>query len=604
MERHADLPATASDEPTDVADRLIRLGQAHEDIGEYDSALIFYRNAIAVAPGHAIAHMNAGNALGKLGRWDEGLEQQRMAVDFAPDHAPARFNLGAFMFNRGALEGASEELLEASRLSPGMIEAPILLADIYELLARFNDAEAEFRRAFAINPEHAGAMVNFGWFCVRRGRMEEAAKWLRRARTANPELTGAEGQMLFAMNFCPELSPNEIAREHMLAGVRLSRTSGERFVSWTNTAEPDRRLRVGYVSGDFGPHPVGFLIRPIFEHHDRSRFEVYAYSNSSQSNSIESVLRTNVDQWRTIADLEDAVVVNQIRKDEVDLLVDLSGHTTRGRLEIFARHPAPVQVTWLGYLNTTGLPAMDYRIVDWYTDPDATTESLHTEHLTRMPHSQWCYPVWENVDPVAIPHPDHDRVVFGSFNQYAKIGDASLSLWSRILTEVPLAELVVMDVRTRYDRQFLFKRMAAHGIDTTRVATQARVPLLAYYGAIGNVDIALDTTPYNGATTALDTLWMGVPVVAMQGDRGISRGTYSILRTLGANDLIARSADEYVSLNIRLALDTTWRTRLRASLRTRLASSPLMDGEGFTRALEEKYREMWRAWSDSRSPRA
>jgi predicted O-linked N-acetylglucosamine transferase (SPINDLY family) len=336
------------------------------------------------------------------------------------------------------------------------------------------------------------------------------------------------------------------------------------------------------------------------QHHDRSEFEVFGYSNSSQVNAVEPTLRACADHWRTIADLDDSRVIDQIRRDRIDVLVDLSGHTNRGRLAVFARHPAPVQVTWLGYLNTTGVPAMDYRITDAHTDPEGLTEHLHTETLVRMPYSQWCYFAWQDIERVAKPHTQRPgAMVFGSFNQYAKITDRCLALWSRILARVPHAELLVFDVRQEKTKDAFLARIKALGLDPARVTLRGREPVRDYFAALGNVDVALDTLPYNGATTTFDALWMGVPVVGLRGDRGIARGTYSILRTLHADDLIAHSDDEYVAINARLATDPGWRMRLREELRSRLAASPLMDVRGFTRALEDAYRAMWRAWCAS-----
>ena len=578
------------------ADRRIDQGQALEDQRDFAGALACYEQAIALAPAHARGHMNAGNALANLGRWDEALEAQRNAVRYAPTHAPARFNLGAFLFNRGQLAAASAELLTASTLDRGMKEAPLLLAEIHELEERFGDAEREYKRALAIAPDHAGTLLNLGWFCVRQGRMKEAFEFLERASRLDPTLP-IDGQILFAMNFQPELTPQYVAEEHRRRAKLISESAGVRLGDWANTPEPSRRLRVGYVSGDFGPHPVAFFMRPILEHHDRSQFEILAYSNSPQPNSIEPSLQVHTDHWRVISNLTDAEVVDRIREDRVDVLVDLSGHTSRGRLAVFARHPAPVQVTWLGYLNTTGLAAMDYRITDGHTDPEGTTEHLHSERLVRMPHSQWCYFAWEEIEVVTEPHPERPKaIVFGSFNQYAKITDQSLALWSRVLTQVPHAELVVFDVRHAKSGELLVERMQRAGIDPARVTLRGREPVRDYFRALGNVDIALDTFPYNGATTTFDALWMGVPVVALRGDRGIARGTFSILRTLGAEDLIAESADEYVSINTRLASDPGWRNELRRTLRGRLAASPLMDAPAFTRALENAYRRMWEAW--------
>jgi protein O-GlcNAc transferase len=243
---------------------------------------------------------------------------------------------------------------------------------------------------------------------------------------------------------------------------------------------------------------------------------------------------------------------------------------------------------------------MDYRITDPHTDPVGLTEHLHTERLVRMPHSQWCYFAWQEIELVATPHADRpDPVVFGSFNQSAKITDSCLALWSRVLARLPDSELIVFDVRRTGSANSLLARLKALGIDPARVRLRGREPVRDYFAAIGNVDIALDTYPYNGGTTSLDALWMGVPVVGLKGDRGIARGTYSILQSLGADELIARSADEYVVVNERLARDTRWRRHLRESLRSRLSRSPLMDARGFTAALEDRYRAMWQAWCAS-----
>jgi predicted O-linked N-acetylglucosamine transferase (SPINDLY family) len=237
---------------------------------------------------------------------------------------------------------------------------------------------------------------------------------------------------------------------------------------------------------------------------------------------------------------------------------------------------------------------MDYRICDAHTDPPGETEHLHTERLIRMPYSQWCYLPWVEVPSVEIPHPDRpDAFVFGSFNQYSKISDACLELWSRVLAAVSYASLMILDVRDKEVRKVLLRRLERYRIDPARVSLRGREAVPSYFQAIGNVDIALDTIPYNGGTTTLDTLWMGVPVVALRGDRGIARSSYSILQSLGAQELIASDAEEYVDINSRLAASRQWRHRLRASLRDRLRASPLMDAPRFVSDLEAAYRAAW-----------
>ena len=584
------------------AERLIAAGNALEDDGEFAAALDRYRAAATIAPAFPRAHMNVGNALRRLERWDEAIAAQRRAVECDPQYARARCNLGLLLAERGESKAAEEELLQALRLDPAMSAARVALADVYERADRLDDAEAQFRAALASDPGHAGVLLNFGMFCLRQGQIDDALEALREAKRIDPDIRGVDSQMLFAMNFRFDLTPQEVAEAHRRVGRALTQAAAPRFDRWANPLDADRRLKIGYVSGDFGPHPVALFLRPILQQHDRARCEVYCYSNAPDFGSIARTLRERADHWRDIALLSDERVADQVRNDGIDILVDLSGHTGRDRLSVFARHPAPVQVTWLGYLNTTGLPAMDYRITDANTDPVGETEALHTEQLARMPHCQWCYFAWHEIDRIAIPHPERpDALVFGSFNQYVKITDRSLALWSAILAQVPEAELAVLDVRRERNRIALLDRMRRQGIDERRVALYGRVPIRSYFAAMGNVDIALDTFPYNGATTTLDTLWMGVPLVAWRGERGISRGSYSILRALGLDELIASSEDQYVELNVKLARDPEWRQRLRESLRERLSASPLMDAAGFTRALEERYREMWQAWCSKQS---
>jgi protein O-GlcNAc transferase len=546
--------------------------------------------------------MNLGNALRRLERWDEAISAQRAAVACSAEYAPARFNLAALLAARGSRTAAETELLEALNKQPTMTEALLLLADIYEADDRLDGAELQFKRAIEIAPHHAGILLNYGLFCFRQGRLEESHEWFKRALAADGNLHAVQSFLLMWSNYKDGLTADAIAAEHIRFGAVLTRAAGQPFTSWRNTTDPDRALRVGYVSGDFMPHPVALFLRPILERHDLHNFKVFCYSNYGPENAIAESLRQRARHWREIADLADQQVADLIRADEIDVLIDLSGHTDRHRLAVFARHPAPVQATWLGYLNTTGLPAMDYRICDAYTDPPGETERLYVEQLVRMPHSQWCYAPIQAIELVPKPHvATPDDVIFGSFNQSIKITDATLALWAAIVTGVPQSKLVIFDVRQTAAREALRRRLILHGIDPAKVTMRGREPLADYFAAIGNTDIALDTTPYNGATTTLDTLWMGIPLVALRGERAISRGSYSILQTLGAGDLIATTPQDYIEMNIKLAGDWKRRQAFRESLRPRLAASRLMDVDYFTQALEQRYREMWRAWCSGQS---
>ena len=295
-------------------------------------------------------------------------------------------------------------------------------------------------------------------------------------------------------------------------------------------------------------HPVALFLRPVLAQYDRAAYDVFCYSNTREPTDIANEMARSVTAWRDIARLDDADAADLIRKDEIDILVDLSGHSERHRLAVFAKHPAPVQVTWMGYLDTTGLTAMDYRLCDCHTDPEGATECLHTERLVRLPDSQWCYLPWSEVAPNArLPTGVAGDVVFGSFNQFQKISKTCLDLWARILARVPDARLVVMDVRDERSREWLLARLAQRGVESDRVTLRGRESIEDYYSAIANVDIALDTFPY-GATTTFDVLWTGTPIVALHGGRGLARSCWSILSSLGMPELAAHSPDAYVEL--------------------------------------------------------
>jgi predicted O-linked N-acetylglucosamine transferase (SPINDLY family) len=541
--------------------------------------------------------MNVGNALRHMGLLDDATGTMRIAVAINPGSAPARFNLGSLLASQGKHSEAIDELAEALRLQPTMIEALLVLADVFERENRLDDAESCFHRALDHHPNHPATLVNYGMYCSRARKFDLALSLFARVKSIEPHFRGLESAMLFSLNFRTDVDVLTIASVHRRVGAQIQREVKPPYMHSRVDLRSDRRLRIGYVSGDFTMHPVAVFLRPILEHHDRTRFHVFCYSNYPGVDPVASFLRERCDEWRSVAELGDDDVCELIQRDRIDILVDLSGHTARNRLTVFARRPAPVQVTWLGYLNTTGLSTVDYRICDWHTDP-VEYAHLNSEKLVRMPASQWCYMPWHETEPITNPHAERpNAIVFGSFNQVRKISDECLMAWAHILARVPAAELLVLDVTLPDTRREFSSRTQRAGIDQKRIVVKDRQSIAGYFNTIGNVDIALDTFPYGGATTTLDTLWMGTPIVCLRGNRTASRGGYSLLMSLGADELIAADEQQYVDLNVRLATDRPWRLRLRKSLRTRLKDSPLMDASGFTEALESRYMEMWRAFS-------
>lgn len=578
-------------------DQLLAQGNELEIKGNYASALEFYESATRAAPAYPKAHMNVGNALQGLHRFDEAAESYREAIRVASDYAPVRFNLGSLLASRGENEAAEAELREALRIDPQMAEAAVVMSVVMEATGRFLEAESVLREALDLRPDFALAALNLGQLLLRQGRFDDAVPFIERSVVIAPD---ALSWTLSSINNRTDLDASQIYRRHLSIGDAIRRVSGPSFTTWSNRPDPNKRLKVGYVSGDFRLHPVGLFLKPVLTHHDRMAFDIQCFSNTVEIDSATQILRQSVANWTPISHLSNDQVAELFRKESIDILVDLSGHTNLNRIRAFARHPAPVQVTWLGYLNTTGLSAMDYRICDAYTDPPSVSDHLHTEKLFRMPDSQWCYEPWFAPAQDTRAARQADRIIFGSVNSSSKITGESIEIWCRILRAAPSAELVILDVPEK-DRQPLLDRFTGHDIDVSRITVRERLSLEEYYRTIGNIDIALDTFPYNGATTTLDTLWMGAPVVAFPGERGISRGSYSILSSVPLPELIARTSEEYVEINLRLARDPAWRNALRASLRQRLAASSLMDAGRFVADLEAGYRQMWRRWCESQA---
>jgi predicted O-linked N-acetylglucosamine transferase (SPINDLY family) len=619
------------DDATSIAqaERLLAEGNALEDRGDFVAALAKYEAARAACPEHVRVPLNVANALRGLGRVDDAVRTLNDALAARPDNAAAQFNLGSLYLAQSRSAEAESAFRAALTVDPAMAEAAVALAGVLESRGRVDDAEAALKRAIDAKPQYAGARFNLALLCERQERCDEAETLLQSidSRALPPgRVAGALGELylkmgrhaqagdalldamreeddkpdagsgyLFSVNFRNDVSPEHVFREHVRIGALIERHAGAPFTSWNVAWIAERRLKVGYVSADFVNHPVGRFLVPVLAQHDRSGFDVHCFSAHPSSDDITRQLRRYATHWHEIGRESDASVAERIRALGIDILVDLSGHTTRHRLGVFARRPAPVQAAWLGYLNTTGLSTIDFRIVDRHTDPEGETERFNTEQLVRLPHSQWCYLPFDALSRERPSAQDTSgAVVFGSFNQRVKVTDATLDLWSRILRELPEARLLVMDVADGWARSDLLSRLTARGIVEQRVQLLPRENPAAYFARLATVDIALDAFPYNGATTTFDTLWMGTPMVALRGDRGIARGGYSILSELGVDALVARNDDDYVRANVRLAQDASLRASLHGTLRDRLRASPLLDTLRFTRDLEAAYRGMWR----------
>jgi predicted O-linked N-acetylglucosamine transferase (SPINDLY family) len=370
-----------------------------------------------------------------------------------------------------------------------------------------------------------------------------------------------------------------------------------------NDPDPNRMLRIGYVASNLGNHPVGRLLVPIFANRDRQKYEVYCYCDVRQPDAVGEALYRNADVWRITRGMSDQALAAIVRADRVDILVDLNMHTLGNRMLVFARKPAPVQLSYLAYPGTSGLAAMDYRITDPYLDEEGPRDGLYVEKSLRLAHCFWCYPAPPEAAPIGpLPALARGHVQFGSMNSFAKVTPGVLALWCELLGRVPGSTLLLY-CPSEAARLRVTERFERAGIAPSSVRFVGRVPLAEYYARFGDIDIALDPFPYAGGTTTCDTLWMGVPAVTLVGETGVSRAGLSILSNVGLAELIARTPEQYVQIATELAGDLPRLDRLRQSLRDRMRSSKLMDAPSLVSSLECAYRKMWTGYLDERSPK-
>ena len=365
----------------------------------------------------------------------------------------------------------------------------------------------------------------------------------------------------------------------------------------TNDRNPDRRLRIGYVSPDLREHVVGQNLLPLLAKHDHQRVEVFAYAKVPAPDAMTERLRSHTDAWRSLVGLSDAQAADLIRQDRIDILVDLALHTANNCLLVFARKPAPVQVTYLAYAGSSGLTTMDYRLSDPYLDPPGGDESVYSEQTLRLPETYWCYQPVVDLPPQPPPALEKGFITFGCLNNFCKVNEPLLSLWAEILRGVPHSRLL-LHAYEGSPRQHVLEHLQREGIDPHRVSFAGKLPVAVYFQQYHSIDIALDTFPYGGGTTTCDTLWMGVPVVSLAGKTAVGRAGLSILSNVGLPELVANTPEEYVHLAIRLANDLPRLKDLRSTLRQRMQASPLMDAPRFARNVEAAYRQMWRNWCE------
>ncbi len=580
------------------------LGAAYLELEVFDQAERCCRKAVELDGHHAKALANLGAVLQRRGAYGEAIQRYRDAVEADPELAQAWFNLGTLLLNQGRPAEAVEPLQTAVALISGRAEWHTALGSAYDRSGRPLDAIASFETALQLDPALAMAHEGLAICRVNIGEVESAIPSFRRALELNPGGHTAYSNMLFALSYRLGEDPEVVFQEHVTWGRRYG--AGLERKRHANEADPDRVLRIGYLSPDFRSHAVAHFVKPVLAQHDRARLHVVCYSDVEMEDRMTGELRALAHEWRRTAWHKNEELAKQVLDDRIDILVDLAGHTSGGsRMLLFAAKPAPVQVTWLGYPNTTGLAAMDYRFTDAIADPVGETDRFHTEKLVRLPQGFLCYGAPSDSPPVgALPQVQAGHVTFGCFNNLSKLTPAALALWAQLLARVPGARLALKSFGLAGEnvRQALRERFAAHGVAQERLEILGpEASFTGHLGRYGAIDVALDTFPYNGTTTTCEALWMGVPVITLAGRTHVSRVGSSILRRVALGELVAQSAEEYVGKAAQLATDTGRLRELRSGMRARMQASPLLDAPAFTRHVESAYRTMWQRWCEAQA---
>jgi len=572
------------------------LGNTLHRLGQLDEALACYREAVERKPDYADAYVNLGNVCKDLDRLDEAVTCYRRATELVPDHAAALSNLGYALLEQQQVAEAVNCCRRAVELQPALAEAHNNLGNALYVQGKLDEAAGCFRRALALRPDFAAALGNLAGLLKDQAQLDEALACHRCALTAAPDSAALHSNLIYALHFHAGTDAAALTAEQARWVQRHAEPFMRSIGPYTNDRRADRRLRIGYVSPDFRRHAVGLNLLPLLDHHDHQQTEIFCYDDTLCPDLVSRRLRDTADVWRRIVGHGDEQVAAQVRDDQIDILVDLALHTARNRLLVFARKPAPVQVSFAGYPGSTGLPTIDYRLTEPQLYPQECDDPSATNEAFRLPDTFWCYQPWAGEVAVnSLPAVEVGQVTFGCLGNFGKVNAAVLALWARVLTQVEGSRLMLRAAEGSH-RQWAQNLLAERGVAADRVQFVGGLPHRQYLEVYQHIDVGLDTFPYNGHTTSLDALWMGVPVVSLVGQTAVGRAGLSQLTNLGLAELAVDTPERFVAVAAALAQDLPRLAELRATLRSRMQRSPLMDAARFARNVEAAYRIMWQRW--------
>ena len=614
-------------------DALVGMGLICNATNRCAEAVDYFQQALAIQPYSLLANANIGASFHRLERFDEAVRAFQQYLTYQPDTPVVLYNLGTSLRSLRRYEEAEHALRRATTLKPDYPEAFFNLANVLQDQQQFPEAVAAYHQALKLRPAYAEACNNLGHTLRKQGKLDEALAAFRKAMTINPDSPDAlagiaitlrdlgqaedalapfrhylerapHDQALFSgyllsLEYLAEPQPQTVFDEHVRWAKRYADPEKVPAAAHTNDRTPTRRLRIGYISPDFRQHAMAFFIEDLLVRHDPAQFEIFCYSTNLFTDVVTERFKQYAHHWRDVALLKDPQIAEQIRSDQIDILVDLAGHTAGNRLLALATRPAPVQATYLGYIDTTGMSQIDYRLVDEHTDPPGTTEHLHTETLMRLPRTFACYrPHADMGDVSPLPALTNNHITFGAFSVAAKMNAPLVSTWAAILARVPNSRLLLAGngLLNASVQERIAAMMAAAGVAPHRLEFHGSRPLPEYFASHHEVDILLDPFPVAGHTITCNALWMGVPVISLAGTKYASRLGVSVLTNMNLTDLLAKTREEYIEKAITLASDLPRLQQLRSNLRDRMRNSPIMDAPAFVKNIEAAYRQMWQTW--------
>ncbi len=609
----------------------IKKAQAMIQVKQYAEACELYEKICVLDKRDASSWKTLGSLYGMLRQHERALDALRKSIELRPNNAQAQYNFGIALREQGKYTEAWQAFRKAFSLDPENTEIGNSLAHICISLQKQDEAIDTFQKLLLIRPEHPETLVNLGTvyqaqgilgdaiacYCKAQaispgigfenlgaalssqGKFMEAIDSLREGLKSAPDNQRAFSNVLLTLNYAPDMQQVDVLAEHRQWQSQYGQNIKIR--EHANVREADRRLRIGYVSPDMRAHSVASFFEPLLMKHDANLVEIFCYSSVPRPDVVTERLKALSHHWRDISRINDADIVSQIRNDQIDILVELSGHTSNNHLAVFLHKPAPLQVTWLGYPNTTGLDTMDYRLTDALADPE-NQDQFYTEQLYRLADCFICYQGLESSPDISsLPALDNGDITFGSFNNLAKMNDNVIKLWSDLLHEIEGARLLIKNpsLSDPGSCERIAALFAAQGITSDRLQLLGLIPSREEHLALySKIDIGLDIFPYNGTTTTCEALWMGVPVITLTGDRHAGRVGLSLLTAAGLEKLVANTETEYIDIAKDLSADLNALSTMRAGLREKTQASTLCDNTAFTKKMETAYREIWKCYCD------